>query len=178
MNVSATESALIVSVPAAEPVVGLLRSRLDSSAPLGVPAHITVLYPFMAPKLLDDEVFGELGRLFGRVDAFDLALTRVGWFATEVVYLVPEPQSVFKALTTMVSERWPDWPPYGGVHADPIPHLTVGDHEDYPSMAEAASVVERLLPVETAVSEIELIVGDATPGSWKRLAAFSLRAVD
>ncbi len=178
MNVSATESALIVSVPAAEPVVGLLRSRLDTSAPLGVPAHITVLYPFLAPGLLDDEVMGELGRLFGRVDAFDLSLTRVGWFATEVVYLVPEPQSVFKALTAMVADRWPDWPPYGGVHPDPIPHLTVGDDEDYASMVEAASAVEPLLPVETTVTEIELIAGDATPGSWKRLATFPLRWVD
>jgi hypothetical protein len=75
----------------------------------------------------------------------------------------------------MVSERWPDWPPYGGVHPDPIPHLTVGDDEDYASMVEAASAVEPLLPVKTTVTEIELIAGDATPSSWKRLATFPLR---
>jgi hypothetical protein len=177
VNVSATESALIVSVPAATPVVGILRSGLDSSARLGVPAHITVLYPFMPPELLDADVIGQLGKMFGRVDRFDLSLTRVGWFATEVVYLVPEPQSAFKTLTAMVSERWPEWPPYGGIHPDPTPHLTVGDSEDYASMVEAASAVEPLLPVETTVTEIELIVGGATPGSWKRRAAFPLRVV-
>lgn len=177
MNVSAAESALIVSVPAAEPVVGLLRSKLDSSASLGVPAHITVLYPFLPPELIDAGVVSELGSLFGAVDGFDLALTSVGWFETEVVYLAPEPQSVFKALTAMVFDRWPDWPPYGGLHPDPTPHLTVGDNEDYASMVAAASAVEPLLPVETTVTEIELIAGDATPGSWKRLAAFPLRAV-
>lgn len=176
MNGSATESALIVSVPAAEPVVGLLRSRLDSSAPLGVPAHITVLYPFMPPPLLDDQILIELGAMFARVDGFDVALTNVGWFATEVVYLVPEPQATFKSLTAMVSGRWPDWPPYGGLHPDPIPHLTVGDSEDYASMVDAASAVEPLLPVETNVTEIELIAGDVTPASWKRLATFPLRA--
>ena len=34
-------SALIVEVPAAEPAVARHRERLDSSAPLGIPAHIT-----------------------------------------------------------------------------------------------------------------------------------------
>jgi 2'-5' RNA ligase len=177
VNVSATESALIVSVPDAEPVVGLLRSRLDSSAPLGVPAHITVLYPFMPPELIDPGVVSELGSVFAKVDRFDLELTSVGWFETDVVYLAPEPQEVFKALTAMVFERWPDWPPYGGLHPDPTPHLTVGDNEDYASMVEAASAVEPFLPVRTTVTEIELIAGNATPGSWKRIAAFPLRVV-
>ena len=34
-------SALIVEVPEAEPAVARYRHRLDASAPLGVPAHIT-----------------------------------------------------------------------------------------------------------------------------------------
>jgi hypothetical protein len=42
------ESALLVTVPAAEPAVARHRSRLDTSATVGVPAHITVLYPFAA----------------------------------------------------------------------------------------------------------------------------------
>jgi hypothetical protein len=36
------ESALLVTVPAAEPAVARHRSRLDTSAAVGVPAHITV----------------------------------------------------------------------------------------------------------------------------------------
>jgi hypothetical protein len=35
-------SGLIVQVPEAEPAVARLRERLDASAPLGIPAHITV----------------------------------------------------------------------------------------------------------------------------------------
>jgi hypothetical protein len=35
-------SGLIVQVPEAEPGVARLRDRLDASAPLGIPAHITV----------------------------------------------------------------------------------------------------------------------------------------
>ena len=44
------ESAILVPVPEAGPVVGRLRARLDRSASRGVPAHVTVLYPFVPPE--------------------------------------------------------------------------------------------------------------------------------
>ena len=43
------QSALLILVPAAEPAVGEHRARLDASARDGVPAHLTVLYPFLPP---------------------------------------------------------------------------------------------------------------------------------
>ena len=39
-------SALLVAIPSAEPAVARHRDRFDSSAPRGVPAHITVLFPW------------------------------------------------------------------------------------------------------------------------------------
>ncbi len=168
------ESALIVPVPAAEPAVGVLREELDASAPLGVPAHITILYPFMSPELLNHAVIDDLTTMFSQVARFDFALTSVGWFDTEIVYLAPRPEAAFKRLTALVTERWPDWPPYGGQHPDPTPHLTVGDSEDYASMVAAAAAVGPLLPVASSVAAIDLIVGDVTPGSWTRIASFPL----
>ena len=44
-------SAFAVKVPAAEPLVGDLRRRYDATVALGVPAHITLLVPFMDPAL-------------------------------------------------------------------------------------------------------------------------------
>ena len=44
-----TESALVVLVPEADPLVGPFRSFFDPSAALGVPAHVTLLYPFVEP---------------------------------------------------------------------------------------------------------------------------------
>jgi hypothetical protein len=44
------ESAFIVRVPEAEPHVAHLRERFDPMALLGVPAHITLLYPFLSPE--------------------------------------------------------------------------------------------------------------------------------
>jgi len=41
------ETALIVKVPAAEPIVGGWRSQLDAAAAAEVLAHMTVRYPFL-----------------------------------------------------------------------------------------------------------------------------------
>jgi hypothetical protein len=42
-----SQSALIAAVPAVELVVGGWRERDDSAATRGVPAHVTLLYPFV-----------------------------------------------------------------------------------------------------------------------------------
>ena len=57
-------SALLVAVPEAEPAVAEHRARLDSSARDGVPAHLTVLYPFLPPASIDRAVLASLRGLF------------------------------------------------------------------------------------------------------------------
>ena len=44
------ETALVVEVPEAEPLVSQWRAQHDWSAQRGVPAHITILYPFAPPS--------------------------------------------------------------------------------------------------------------------------------
>ena len=46
------QSAFIVQVPQAEACLADLRARFDVSCYLGVPAHITILAPFMSPELI------------------------------------------------------------------------------------------------------------------------------
>src|SRR5215831_5332630 len=91
----AGETALIVPVPAAEPLVGPWRSRFDAAAVAGgVPAHVTVIYPFLDRGLLDDGVLGELAEVFARQRAFEARLARCGRFPG-VLYLAPEPAALF-----------------------------------------------------------------------------------
>lgn len=44
-------TAFVVRVPSAETVVAELRKRFDATVQHGVPAHISVLVPFMDPML-------------------------------------------------------------------------------------------------------------------------------
>ena len=55
----ATESAVLALIPAAESVVGPYRMRLDPTARAGVPAHVTVLYPFVPPSSITDDTVAE-----------------------------------------------------------------------------------------------------------------------
>lgn len=64
------ESALIVEVPAAEPVVGQFREQLDGNALLGIPAHITILAPFMPAGRIDPGTLADLQRLARGTEAF------------------------------------------------------------------------------------------------------------
>ncbi len=171
------ESALIIAVPEAEPLVKELRERFDYSAGVGVPAHITLLYPFMPPHKITPAVVAELRDLFAQFSAFEFTLPETQRFPA-VLYLAPSPAELFKALTQAVVERYPDYPPYGGEYTDMTPHLTIADR------LEAAQLddIERefmqqhgaQLPVRAKASEVLLI--ENTSGKWEVRQAFRMAA--
>src|SRR5689334_4891443 len=81
-----TQSALIIAVAEAEPAVAAHRERLDRAASWGVPAHITVCYPFLPPAQIDGHVLAGLRQAAAAVPAFFCTLSTVGWFGERVVY--------------------------------------------------------------------------------------------
>ena len=105
-------TALAVDVPEAERLVGSLREQHDPTTRLGVPAHITVLVPFMAPEQLTPAIEARLERTFRMHPAFDFALAGVGRFPG-VAFLAPEPAARFMALTEAMVSEFPDHLPYG-----------------------------------------------------------------
>ena len=175
-HVYGRRSALVVLVPEAEPVVGRWREHLDPAAKLGVPAHLTVLFPFVAPEQIDDDVRSLLTSALAEVDEFDFVLDRVDWFGDDVVWLGPTPAAPFTQLTERIVKEWPDHPPYGGAFDQVVPHLTVGDGADLADLRRAADDVERHLPIRGHAREVHLIVGSDKAASWTTSEAFALRA--
>lgn len=169
------ESGLMIPVPEAEPIVGTHRFALDQSARWGVPAHVTVLYPFMPPADISETTLIALAELFAQVDAFGFALVGVGWFGHDVVYATPIPDRPFRELTAAVANRWPAFPPYGGEHGEPTPHLTIGDDGSPSDLEKAGDEVERHLPLTCMAREVWLMTGSASAG-WSRQAVFPLGA--
>jgi 2'-5' RNA ligase len=165
-------SAVVVAVPEAEPLVGRLRAELDPAAKVGVPAHVTVLFPFVPPPRLDDEVTSALGEIVGGVPAFTATFAEVRWFGENVVWLAPEPAEPFVALTTAVQERF-GLAPYGGEH-EPCPHLTVGNDAPLARLRAAAAQVAAGLPVEASIESVRLMAGGKEPNSWTTVAEFPL----
>lgn len=72
-------SAVVLQVPEAEALVGALRERLDPSARLGVPAHVTLLHPFMAPERIEAGIAARLAALAAAALPFFLAQATLAW---------------------------------------------------------------------------------------------------
>jgi len=161
-----TSSALVVLAPEAEPSVGAHRLALDPSAPRGVPAHLTVLFPFVAPASIDEEVMALLREVIGGVGRFTATLSRTGWFGEDVLYLAPEDPAPFVALTEAVTRAFPDHPPYAGRYEDVVPHLTVGERAPQASLRAAEEAVRAALPIRLSVTDVALLIGGSEERSW------------
>ncbi|MFP3915376.1 MAG: 2'-5' RNA ligase family protein [Actinomycetota bacterium] len=172
----ASETALLVPVPAAERVVGRWRDRLDPSCRLGMPAHITLLYPFVPPSRVDQTLVDELVGLLADAHRFEFELSSVRWFGEDVVWAEPKPPEPFLGLTDLVLARWPSYPPYQGAHSEVVPHLTIAQDCPPEDMEEAAAAVSGELPIRSRAEEVWLMAGSRNPHSWEIRARFPLGA--
>jgi hypothetical protein len=150
---------LIVPVPSAD---GLLQK---SAREAGLPAHITILYPFLNARAIEEETESALAALFAQVPAFDFTLAEIGRFPG-VVYLAPAPAAPFVELTQALAQRWPGQQPYEGHYQEIIPHLTVAYGAPIPD-----GLAERL-PCTARANEVWLMSRNA--GRWVRRASFPL----
>ena len=171
-----TRTALIAPVAAAEIVVAEHRRHLDAASTWGIPAHVTVLYPFVPPPEVDEQVIAAVARAVAAVPAFDCSFARCRWFGLDVLWLEPTPTQPWRELTTAVSTAFPTYLPYGGVHDDVVPHLTVADRRlaDLRALQAAEDAVQARLPVTACVDRVLLVAGTDAPSSWATLHQFHL----
>lgn len=164
-------SALIVAVPEAEPIVGEWRLRYDN-ARLGIPAHVTLIFPFAPAEQLGETLFDELRTLFAARPAFSFSLTGLAEFPDQTIWLTPEPANPFRELTELILDRYPDYPPYEGIHETVIPHLTITSR-DTSLRDEVNAAVTPHLPIEADVSDVVLLEEDES-GYWRTRTRFPL----
>jgi hypothetical protein len=176
-----TETAVIVAVPAAEPVVAAHRQRFDSSSPWGVPAHVTVLYPFLHPEAVDEDALVALAAAVASVPAFECSFPSTGWFGHDVLWLRPDPDEPLRALTRAVWSAFPDHPPYEGVHDVITPHLTIGERAvaeradlGLDALRQAELELRAALPLRQRIDTALLMAGSPAPGAWRTLRRFPL----
>jgi 2'-5' RNA ligase len=167
------ETALLAVIDEAEPLVGHWRRRFDSGAALGIPPHVTVLYPFLAVERIASPVLDELTIVLGDHRSFAVRFGECRRFPG-VLYLAPAPDQPFRALTESVAARWPEAPPYRGQYADVIPHMTIAHGQEAEVLREVETVLSARLPVEAQVSVVSLFVNDGE--RWLRHADFPLLA--
>jgi 2'-5' RNA ligase len=163
-------------VPEVGPAIEAWRARTcDARSSIGVPAHITVLFPFAPARTLAKDVLADLAGLLARFEPFQYALSEARRFP-EVLYLAPAPREPFVELIEAVVAAYPEYPPYGGVipGTSIVPHLTIAQGDDE-LLREAESDVSPALPIASEAREVLVLEEiESHWGRWRTRARLPL----
>jgi len=140
------------------------------NAALGVPAHVTLIYPFLPADLLDAWVRRRVARALASHPPFRFRLPSVRRWPNSH-YLAVEPVLPFEAIVRSLVDAFPEYPPYAG-DFEYVPHVTIAEGDDR-SVARLARDLP--MPVgEQEVARIVLIAQDRD-GRWRYRWTFGLR---
>jgi hypothetical protein len=156
-------SAIVVRI-GLPPALEAVRRRFDQAAELKVPAHVTLLYPWLPAEALNRAARRVLAAIVRETRGFDVrfAATR-RW--PGILYLEPEPAWRFGAIIENVSAGFPEYPPYGGTISEVIPHLTLVENATV-QLDPIEAAVARHLPFERTVRSIEVLL-EGPDGRWR-----------
>jgi 2'-5' RNA ligase len=168
------DTALICRVPEAEPHIARYRERYDPSARRNVPAHVTVLYPFVPLEQVTDDVIERLAAIARGVTCFTYRLRETKRFPV-ALYLAPDPDTSFAALTDRVFREFPDYPPFDGKFTEVVPHVTVA-HGDEQQLCEIEIELRIALSAGVQARCSELVLIENSSGRWEPLRVFPLGA--
>jgi 2'-5' RNA ligase len=169
------ETAIIVPVPEAEAVVGPWRRRYTPSGAAGMPAHVTLLVPFIDSEGLGAGQTSAVEEVVARFEPIELALTATAYFKGPpmVLYFVPEPAEPFRAMTAALVSFFPEHQPYGGAHSTIVPHLTVATRLEQDRLAAIEAEVAEALPITARLGEAWLMEHGGDAWCLRRRFAFA-----
>jgi 2'-5' RNA ligase len=142
-----------------------LRRRSVGDAADGVPAHLTLLYPFVDPERLDAGVRRALADVAVRHRPFEYDLAgSARW--PDTVYVRVDPEAPFARLQADLARRFPEFPLYGGEAFTYVPHVTVAEGGAVNDAATLDDPGWAALPIRARASSIELIARTEN-GRWR-----------
>ena len=147
---------LVLLTPALEDVVDRWRRQYDPVRAYGMPAHVTVLYPWLPYDVISSDDRAGLVALCASTSTIEMTFTQFGTFA-ETLWLDPQPSRPIIELINRIAARWPDYPPFAGEFADVVPHMTLADRCDPASVTDVIADVEPQLPVVERVPALTLM---------------------
>lgn len=166
------ETALICRIPEIEAHIARYRERYDPSARRNVPAHVTVLYPFMPPAEVDEDVLARLRDIVRAVPCFSYRLARTRRFPV-ALYIEPEPDVHFSALTDGIWSAYPDYPPFAGKFSTVVPHVTVA-HGDEELLCSIEIELRIALAGGVAARCSEVLLIENSTGRWATMHTLPL----
>jgi 2'-5' RNA ligase len=168
------ETALVIVLEDAEAFEAIRRDYTPRSVARGIPFHITLLSPFAQREELSDELLEEVRSFFAAQPPFDFTLTRIAMWPRDV-YAVPEPDDAFRSCMTALHTLFPQWPPYGGIHADVVPHATLGEDLDAESVYPDIELRARPHLPASYRADTATLLEEHEPDRWRVRESFRLR---
>ncbi len=166
-----TETALIV--PARLPrALEAVRRQAVRDAGVGLPAHVTLLYPFVPPGALDPRLRTAISDAMATHAQFSYRLSGPGLWP-ETLYASVEPEAPFRSLYDDLAAAFPAFPIYDGAF-DFVPHVTIAEGASAGLPEIANDPAWAALPATLIARFVVLIVRDAA--GWKTKWRFPLRA--
>jgi 2'-5' RNA ligase len=155
---------------------GLERLRRQALLPAdrGLPAHVTLLYPFVPVEAIDVALRRRIDAALVPHRGFSFRLSGPGsWPGT--LYVAVDSEEPFRAIQADLALAFPEYPIFGG-EFDFVPHVTVAVSAprqlDLNGLRSDQSWVA--LPASRMATGVELIVRDAS--GWRVRWRLALRA--
>ena len=162
-----TALVLVVHLP---PVLEALRRRSIADATQGVPAHVTLLYPFAGEAQLDAVVLDDVAAIAARHPVLRVTLGEGRRFPG-TLYASVEPDAPLRALHGELAAAFPTLPLYGGAYPF-VPHVSIVEGPAATDPRALDDPAWQALPVDQLVDAIDLITG--RDGTWATRRRFPL----
>jgi 2'-5' RNA ligase len=167
-------TAIVVPFYELDRVVGTHRRALTTDGADGMPAHVTLIYPFADDDALGEREMGRVRAALGAFSRVDVTFERFGRFSARppVLYLAPEPVGALLGMIAALEHEFPAFPSFGGIHETVIPHLTIAQTDDATAMQAAQDDVASQLPIRSRVTEVAVM--EHAAGGWRPRARIGL----
>ncbi|MGH3887194.1 MAG: 2'-5' RNA ligase family protein [Pseudonocardiaceae bacterium] len=159
-------------MPAADGLLASVGARYPGTVREGVPAHVSLLYPFVTAAELDEGVISALGELFAEQVPMPVEFVKC-YRRDGFVALRPEPIEGLTGLLGEARRRWPEVVPYEGLYGDVEPHVTVALRASEETAVTIEQEVTAELPISADLREAWLV---AFEGRWSLRGRFEFGA--
>jgi 2'-5' RNA ligase len=153
---SSRDSALVLPVEL-PPGLEALRVRHVPDAVHGLPAHLTLLYPFAAPASIDAVLLDRIGAIAAMHRRLTVTLAGRGRWP-DALYATVVPDAPIRALQADLGAAFPSFPLYEDPDLRFEPHVTVVEGSGVADPAIASDAAWGELPIDRHLPEVHLLV--------------------
>lgn len=171
------QSSIDISLPELSDLTCKWRDKTVDVAQIGVPPHITLLWPWCPPPITN-EYIERLETVIEPIKAFTIVFNSVSTFGSSVIYLNLQNKTEVKGLMNLVGDAFPEYPIYENKVEDPQPHLTVSKPKSQEEFSQHLEEIQKtftpLFPLRLQVSKITIMSQD-TSMQWNTVKEINLK---